>query len=102
LRGQAVVNLSAPRLGKPFQGVALVQLSSNPISFSGQAIVTIAGVVYAPNALVSITGSGVGNPVVTINEGVGTVGTTTQPPILGALIAFDLKVDGKGKLIINT
>jgi hypothetical protein len=69
-------------------------VSSNPVSFSGQANVTIAGVVYTPKAPVSITG----NAVVTIKPGAG---TATLPPIAAAMIAYDLKVDGNGVLTIN-
>jgi hypothetical protein len=68
--------------------------SSNSVQFAGQAVATLTGVVYTPDALVSITGNG----NVTINHGPG---TATLPPILGALIAFDLKVDGNGVLTIN-
>ncbi len=39
-----------------------------------------------------------GNANVTINAGPG---TATLPPILGALIAYDLKVDGNGVLTLN-
>jgi len=56
--------------------------------------VTLTGVVYVPDAQVSITGNG----NVTINDGPG---RATLPPILGALIAYDLKVDGNGDLTIN-
>jgi hypothetical protein len=91
--GQGVVSLSAPT-GGVYQGVALVQLSGNPVGFSGQANVTIAGVVYVPNAPVSITGGA----VVTIGPGPG---TATLPPIAGALIAYDLKVGGNGVLAID-
>ena len=87
------VTLSAPTSG-PYQGVAVFQASDTPVSFSGQAKVTIAGVVYTPAALVSITG----NAVVTINSGPG---TATLPPIAAAMIAFDLKDDGNGVLTIN-
>ncbi len=93
--GQARLNLTAPTSG-PFQGVALFQdpNSSNPILFAGQASVTLTGVAYVPTALVSI----VGNANVTIDAGAG---TATLPPILGAMIAYDLKVDGNGVLTIN-
>ena len=93
--GQGVVSLSAPTSG-PFQGVALFQdpASSSPVSFSGQANVTITGVVYTPAAQVSITGKA----LVTINPGAG---TATLPPIAAAMIAYDLKVDGNGVLTIN-
>jgi hypothetical protein len=57
--------------------------------------VTLTGVVYVPHALVQITG----RANVTINPGAGTA--VSPPPILGALIAFDLKVDGNGNLTIN-
>ncbi len=92
---QGVVSLSAPSSG-PYQGVAVFQnpASSNPVCFSGQAKVTINGVVYTPAAPVSITG----NAVVTINFGPG---TATLPPILGALIAYDLQASCNGVLTIN-
>jgi hypothetical protein len=70
-------------------------LSSNAVSFTGQGAVTLTGVVYAPDALVKISGQA----NVTINPGAGTA--VSPPPILGALIAFDLKVDGNGVLTIN-
>jgi hypothetical protein len=94
--GQGSLTLTAPTAG-PFQGVALFQdpKSSNPIQFTGQASVTLAGVAYVPAAEVSIDG----NANVTINPGPGT--TVAPPPILGALIAYDLKVDGNGDLTIN-
>src|SRR5262249_26271922 len=59
-----------------------------------RAAVTLTGVTYVPAALVSIDG----NANVTINPGPG---TATLPPILGALIAFDLKVADNGVLTIN-
>jgi hypothetical protein len=68
--------------------------SSNPVSFSGQANVTMVGVFYAPGAPVSITG----NAVVTINPGPG---TATLPPIAAAMIAYDLKTDGNGVLTMH-
>ena len=55
---------------------------------------TIAGVVYAPKAPVSISG----NAVVTINRGAG---TGTLPPIFAAMIAYDAQVTGNGVLTIN-
>jgi hypothetical protein len=91
--GKGVVSLSAPT-GGPYQGVAVVQVSANPVGFAGKANVTIAGVFYTPNAPVSITG----NAVVTINPGSG---TATLPPIFGAMVAFDLQASGNGDLIIN-
>ena len=39
-----------------------------------------------------------GNAVVTINPGAG---TATLPPILAAMIAYDLQVSGNGVLTIN-
>jgi hypothetical protein len=86
--GQGVVSLLAPTSGT-YQGVAVFQdpASSNPVSFTGQANVTIAGVVYAPAAPVSITGGA----VVTITGGAG---TATKPPIAAAMIAYDLQVSG--------
>jgi hypothetical protein len=91
--GKGTVTLSGPTSG-PYKGVAAFQTSDTPIDFSGQANVTIAGVFYAPNAPVSVTG----NAVVTINAGAG---TASLPPILAAMIAFDLKVSGNGQLVIN-
>ena len=90
-----VLNLSAPTSG-PYQGVAVFQdpASANPVSFSDDANVTIAGVVYAPAVPVSITG----NAAVTINPGAG---TATLPPIAAAMIASDLNVSGNGVLTIN-
>jgi hypothetical protein len=94
--GQGSLNLTAPTSG-PFQGVVLFQdpASGNGVHFTGQAAVTLAGVVYVPAALVSIDG----NANVTINVGPGTA--VAPPSILGALIAYDLKVDGNGVLTIN-
>ena len=93
--GQGVLSLTAPTTG-PFQGVAVFQAPSSSValSFSGQANVTIAGVVYAPKAPVSISG----NAVVTINRGAG---TATLPPIFAAMIAYDAQVTGNGVLTIN-
>jgi hypothetical protein len=93
---QAHVTLTGLTSG-PDQGVVMLQnpASSVPISFSGQsATITLTGVVYVPDALVSISG----NAFVTIDPGVG---TATLPPILGALIAFDLHVGTNGVLVIN-
>lgn len=94
--GQGSLNLTAPTSG-PFQGVVLFQdpASGNAVHFTGQAAVTLAGVVYVPAALVSIDG----NANVTINAGPGTA--SAPPRILGALIAYDLKVDSNGVLTIN-
>ena len=94
--GQGSLSLTAPTSG-PFKGVVLFQdpNSSNSIQFTGQASVTLAGVAYVPAAEVSIDG----NANVTINPGPGTA--AAPPPILGALIAYDLKVDGNGVLTIN-
>jgi hypothetical protein len=100
ITGQASVSLTAPSsLPAPYaayQGITLFQdpASSNPIGFTGQATVTLTGVAYVPDALVAIDGKA----NVTINAGAG---TATLPPLLGALIAFDLKVDGNGVLAIN-
>jgi hypothetical protein len=93
--GQASLNLTAPSSG-PFQGVTIFQdpASSDSIQFTGQASVTLTGVVYVPDALVQISG----NAIVTVNPGAG---TATLPPYLGALISYDLKVDGNGILTIN-
>lgn len=94
--GQATLNLTAPTSG-PFQGVTIFQdpSSNNPVRFTGQAVVALTGVVYVPDALVSIDG----NANVTINPGAGTA--VAPPPILGALIAYDLRVTGNGVLTIN-
>jgi len=98
--GQASVTLTALTSG-PDAGVTIFQdpASANPVSFAGQAALNLAGVIYAPKALVSI----VGNANVTVNPGPGTVATFVppEPSINGALIAFDLKVDGNGVLTIN-
>ncbi len=93
--GQGSLNLTSPSSG-PFQGVTIFQdpTSSDPVQLTGQASVTLTGVVYVPDALVQISG----NAIVTVNPGVG---TATLPPYLGALIAYDLKVDGNGVLTIN-
>jgi hypothetical protein len=94
--GQAHVMLTGLTSG-PDKGVVILQnpASSVPVSFSGQsATITLTGVVYAPNALVSISG----NAFVTIDPGAG---TATLPPIQGALIAFDLHVGTNGVLVIN-
>jgi hypothetical protein len=95
ITGQGSVTLSAPTSG-PFMGVVMFQdpASGNSVSFTGQGPVTLTGVVYVPHAPVSVTGTG----NVTINAGAG---TATLPPILGALIAYDLKVTGPGGLFIN-
>jgi hypothetical protein len=94
--GQGSLNLTAPSSG-PYQGITIFQdpSSGNPIQFTSKGPVTLTGAVYAPKALVSITG----NAEVTINPGPGTAGT--QSPLYGALIAYDLDVEGKGALRIN-
>lgn len=96
ISGQAHVTLTGLTSG-PDMGVVMLQnpASSVPVSFSGQsATITLTGVVYVPNALVSISG----NAFVTIDPGAG---TATLPPYLGALIAFDLHVGTNGVLVIN-
>jgi len=95
VNGQGKVNLTAPTTG-PFMGVVLFQdpASGNSVHFAGQAVVTLTGVVYVPRAEVD----DVGNANVTINAGPG---TSAKPLINGALIAFDLKVDGNGILTVN-
>jgi hypothetical protein len=96
ITGQGSVTLTG-LTSEPDKGVVILQdpNSSNTVSFAGQGVVTLTGVVYAPDALVSITG----NANVTINPGAGTA--AAPPPILGALIAFDLRVTGNGVLTIN-
>jgi hypothetical protein len=93
--GQGSLSLTPPSSG-PFKGVTIFEdpASSNALRFTGQAVVMLTGVVYVPDAQVSITG----NAFVTI---AADTGTATLPPILGAMIAFDLKVDGNGVLIID-
>jgi hypothetical protein len=91
--GQGAVSLLAPTSG-PYKEVALLQVSGVPITFSGQAIVTIAGVSYTPNAAVNVSG----NAAATVNPGPG---SATLPPISAAMIAFDLKVAGNGDVTIN-
>jgi hypothetical protein len=101
LAGQGTVSLSAPpSLAAPYSryaGIALFQdpASANPLSITGQQVVTVTGVVYAPAALVNITA----NAAVAINSGPGTM---SLPPINGALIASDLKVQNFGVLTIKT
>jgi hypothetical protein len=94
---QAHVTLSALTTG-PDKGVVMLQdpASTNPVTFSGQsAVISLTGVVYVPGALVQISG----NANVTINPGPGTA--VAPPPILGALIAFDLHVGTNGVLTVN-
>jgi hypothetical protein len=96
ITGKGDVSLTGLTSG-PDQGLVILQdpQSSNTVQFSGQGNVTLTGVVYVPDALVQITGQA----NVTINPGAGTA--VSPPPILGAVIAFDLKVDGNGVLTIN-
>jgi hypothetical protein len=99
ISGQAHVTLSALTSGLD-QGVVILQdpASANPVTFSGQsAVISLTGVVYVPDALVQISG----NAQVTINASQKGQGTLTLPPILGALIAFDLHVGTNGVLTIN-
>jgi len=92
--GQAHVTLTGLTSG-PDKGLVMLQTSANPVSFNGQsAVITLTGVVYVPNALVSISG----NAFMTIDPGAG---TATLPPILVAMIAFDLHVGTNGVLVIN-
>jgi hypothetical protein len=96
ISSQAHVTLTGLTSG-PDQGLVMLQdpASSNPVTFTGQsAVITMTGVVYVPNALVQISG----NAFVTIDPGAG---TATLPPILGALIAFDLHIGTNGVLVIN-
>jgi hypothetical protein len=96
ISGEGEVNLTALSTG-PYQGVVMFQdpSSDNPVHFTGEGAVTLTGLVYVPEALVSITGNG----GVTIKPGTGTA--VAPPPILGALIAYDLQVTGNGALTIN-
>jgi PKD repeat protein len=96
ITGQGVVTLSGLTSGT-YKGLVMLQdpTSANTVGFAGQGAVTLTGVVYVTDALVQI----VGQANLTINPGAGTA--VSPPPILGALIAFDLKVDGNGVLTIN-
>jgi hypothetical protein len=96
ISGQGTLKLSAPTSGA-FQGIALFQdpSSRNAVSLNGQAALTLTGVLYAPGAVVTISG----NASLTIHPGPGATGAS--PAILGALIAYDLTVDGNGVLTIN-
>ena len=84
---QGSVNLTAPTtLTGPYaqyNGIQILQTSSNPITFASHGATTMTGVMYDPNAPVGINGSA----TVTIS---------------GELIAYDLQVAGSGgSLIIN-
>jgi hypothetical protein len=97
ISSQAHVTLSAITTG-PDKGIVILQdpASTNAVNFTGQsAVISLTGVVYVPSALVQISG----NAVVTINPGPGTA--VSPPPILGALIAYDLHVGTNGVLTIN-
>jgi hypothetical protein len=92
---QGSLTLTAPTSG-PFKGLAVFQdpALGNAVQFTGQAAVTLTGVVYAPAAQVHISDTA----QVTINAGPG---TAPAPTLLGALIASDLKIDSNGVLTIN-
>jgi hypothetical protein len=93
--GEGTISLTAPTSG-PFQGIVMLQdpHSSNPVTFSGPGLVTLTGVVYVPRAPVMVRDL----ESVTINPGAG---TATLPPILGAIIGYDLRVGGGAYLIVN-
>jgi Flp pilus assembly protein TadG len=64
LAGTGQVTLSPPT-GGAYQGVSLFQESGNtqPIGITGNGNLQLTGVLYAPNATVSITGNGAGDTV---------------------------------------
>ena len=97
ISGQASVSLTAP-LGltgafAPYNGITIMQdpASANPISVSGQASLTMTGTLYAPRALLQVTGNG--NVVVSP--------VALQPTVGGVVVVFDATVSGNGNLVIN-
>src|SRR5262249_30143118 len=96
LTGQGRVTLSPPTnlsgAWKPYNGIALFQdpASGAPISLSGRGGLTMTGVLYAPGALVQITGTG--NLVVN-SDAAHTLGAE--------VIVADVQVGGNGDFIIN-
>jgi hypothetical protein len=96
--GQGAVTLSAPTglTGSlaPYNGIAIFQdpATDNPVTITGQASLTMTGVLYAPNALLKIDGHG--NVVVSaFSAGHLSLG--------GEVIVFDALVTGNGDLTIN-
>jgi hypothetical protein len=86
LSGQAVVSLSPPTGSN---SVTILQTAANPISVTGQASLTMTGILYAPAALLKIDGNGA-----------ATVSTDT-PSTGGEVIVFEAMVTGNGDLVIN-
>jgi PKD repeat protein len=63
--------------------------SANPVQITGQASLTVKGIVYAPNALFKVDGNGT-----------ATVSTDTNPTG-GIVVALDAMITGNGALTIN-
>jgi hypothetical protein len=95
ITGQAIVNLTASAgltgANAAYNGITVFQdpASANPIIVTGQASLTMTGVLYAPNALLKI--DGFGNAVV----------STDSPSTGGEVIVRDTMVTGNGVLTIN-
>jgi PKD domain-containing protein len=93
--GQAIVNLTASAgltgANAAYNGITIFQdpASAVGISVTGQASLTMTGVLYAPKALLTISGNG------------NTVVSTDTPSTGGEVIVFDTTVTGNGILTIN-
>lgn len=93
ISGSSVVSLAAPTIG-PYQGIVFFQnrASAAPIELaSGNAKVTLTGVVYAPVTPVLVTGTS--NILIQGDAANG---------ISGALIAYDLNQSGSAELAVDS
>jgi hypothetical protein len=84
--GNGVVNLSAPTSGT-YQGITVFQdpNSTLGISIAGNASTQIGGVLYAPNATVSVSGNG----------------TTSSNVLGGGILAAQISIGGNGSFTID-
>jgi hypothetical protein len=93
--GQASVSLTAPSsltgAYAPYNHITIFQdpASHNTVTITGQASLTMTGVLYAPKALLQIDGKG------------AAVVSTDTPSTGGVVVVFEAKLTGNGALTIN-
>jgi hypothetical protein len=105
LSSTGTITLSAPASG-PYAGVLIFQSHENTLalSFSGSAMTGLNGTIYAPSALLSLTGSAqlqqglvvgmlsVSGPIALTQTAAGSGGTGDASGVAGTLLAGDLSV----------
>jgi hypothetical protein len=105
LSSTGTINLSAPTSG-PYAGVLIFQSHENTLalSFSGNAMTGMSGTIYAPSALLSLTGSAqlqqglvvgmlsVSGPIALTQTAAGSDGTGDASGVANTLLAGDLSV----------